>query len=252
MVVGQLGEGIAHRRSFISSAILNESVLIIAAHPDDEVLGCGGTIAKLAKQGASIHVVFLADGVGARSTPEGSWSEDEQQALARRRRAAQLAADTLGVASVRFDDLPDNQLDSIPLLKITQRVEDLIDQHRPGTVFTHHGGDLNIDHRRVHRAVATACRPQRGHPVRTLLTFEVPSSTEWQPPGSGTAFAPNWFIDISNTMEQKLAALDAYAEELRDWPHPRSRQAVEHLARWRGATVGCDAAEAFVLSRQIQ
>ena len=147
------------------------------------------------------------------------------------------------------DDLPDNRLDSIPLLDITRRVEALIEQHRPATVFTHHADDLNIDHRRVHQAVMTACRPQRGHPVRTLLCFEVPSSTEWQPSGSGAPFAPNWFVDISDTLARKLAALDAYAAELRDWPHPRSRQGVEHLARWRGATVGCEAAEAFMLAR---
>ncbi len=231
---------------------MTSPTLIIAAHPDDEVLGCGGTIAKLAEQGGAVHLAFLADGVGARRTPEATPSAEQQQALDHRRRAAQRAADSLGAASVSFDDLPDNQLDSIPLLDITQRVEALIARHRPGTVFTHHAGDLNIDHRRVHQAVVTACRPQRGHPVRTLLTFEVPSSTEWQPLGSGATFAPNWFVDISATLARKLAALDAYAEELRAWPHPRSRQGVEHLARWRGATVGCEAAEALVLARRLQ
>ena len=228
---------------------MTKSVLIVAAHPDDEVLGCGGTIAKLAASGHPVHLAFLADGIGSRSAQGVTQSAEDQQALEQRRDAAQQAADVLGAASVSFDDLPDNRLDSIPLLEITQRIEALIARHRPTTVFTHHAGDLNIDHRRVHQAVITACRPQCGHPVRTLLCFEVPSSTEWQPPGSGIAFAPNWFVDISTTLEQKLVALDAYAEELRDWPHPRSRLGVEHLARWRGATVGCDAAEAFVLIR---
>ncbi|MBK1633381.1 GlcNAc-PI de-N-acetylase [Thiohalocapsa halophila] len=228
------------------------SVLVIAAHPDDEVLGCGGTIAKFAASGTPVHLAFLADGVGARGDAGQNLSPAEQQALDQRRAAARRAADILGAASVSFDDLPDNRLDSIPLLDITQRVEARIAQHRPDSVFTHHAGDLNIDHRRVHQAVVTACRPQRGHPVKTLLTFEVPSSTEWQPPGSGKPFAPNWFVDISATLAQKLAALDAYAQELRDWPHPRSRQGVEHLARWRGATVGCEAAEAFVIARHVQ
>jgi len=231
---------------------MNCSALVIAAHPDDEVLGCGGTIAKFAASGTPVHLAFLADGVGARNQTAANRSPAEQQALDRRRTAAQQSADILGAASVSFDDLRDNQLDSIPLLEITQRVEALMAQHRPSTLFTHHAGDLNIDHRRVHQAVVTACRPQQGQPVRTLLTFEVPSSTEWQPPGSGSTFAPNWFVDISATLEQKLAALDAYTEELRDWPHPRSRQGVEYLARWRGATVGCEAAEAFVLARQLQ
>ena len=222
--------------------------LIIAAHPDDEVLGCGGAILKLTRAGAEVHLAFLAGGMGARTPAPGQ----RRAALAERAAAAEAAARILGVASLSFDDLPDNRLDSIPLLDITQKVEALIDQHRPTTLFTHHAGDLNIDHRRTHQAVITACRPQRGHPVRTLLCFEQPSSTEWQPPGSGLAFTPHWFVDISATLAGKLAALEAYAAELRDWPHPRSRQGIEHLARWRGASVGCDAAEAFMLARHLQ
>lgn len=227
---------------------MSNRTLIIAAHPDDEVLGCGGAILKLTRAGAEVHLAFLADGIGARN-PDPAQRQAE---LAQRRAAAEAAGRILGVASLNFDDLPDNRLDSIPLLDITQKVEALIDQYRPTSLFTHHAGDLNIDHRRTHQAVITACRPQRGHPVRTLLCFEQPSSTEWQPPGSGLAFTPHWFVDISATLEGKLAALEAYAAELRDWPHPRSRQGIEHLARWRGAGVGCDAAEAFMLARHLQ
>ncbi len=227
---------------------MSNRTLIIAAHPDDEVLGCGGAILKLTEAGAEVHLAFLSDGIGARNPDPAS----RQAELEQRRAAAQAAAHILGAASLSFDDLPDNQLDSIPLLVIAQKVEALIDRHRPTTLFTHHAGDLNLDHRRTHQAVITACRPQRGHPVRTLLCFELPSSTEWQPPGSGLAFTPHWFVDISTTLERKLAALDAYATELRDWPHPRSRQGIEHLARWRGASVGCEAAEAFMLARHLQ
>ncbi len=226
---------------------MSHSILVIAAHPDDEVLGCGGTLIKLAREGAEIHLAFLADGIGARN-PDATQRQAE---LDQRRAAARVAADILGAASVHFDDLPDNRLDGVPLLDLTQRVEVLIARHRPVTLFTHHGGDLNIDHRRTHQAVMTACRPQSGHPVRTLLCFEVPSSTEWQPPGSGTPFTPNWFVDIGATLDGKLAALTAYAAEVRDWPHPRSREGVEYLARWRGASVGCQAAEAFMLARQL-
>ena len=222
-------------------------VLVIAAHPDDEVLGCGGTLLKLARAGAEIHLAFLADGIGARN-PDPAQRQAE---LDQRRAAARAAADILGAASIHFDALPDNRLDSIPLLDLTQRVEALIARHRPTTLLTHHVGDLNIDHRRTHQAVMTACRPQSGHPVRTLLCFEVPSSTEWQPPGSGTPFTPNWFVDIGATLDGKLAALAAYAAEVRDWPHPRSREGVQYLARWRGATVGCEAAEAFMLARHL-
>ncbi|TCV84260.1 PIG-L deacetylase family protein [Sulfurirhabdus autotrophica] len=223
------------------------SILILAAHPDDEVLGCGGTIAKLADQGAIVHVAFLADGVFSRAGDTAA----QQEELNVRRAAARKACAILGVKSVSFGDFPDNRMDTVALLDITKAVEPLIAEHQPEMVFTHHAGDVNIDHRRMHEAVVTACRPQLGHPVKTLLSFEVPSSTEWQLPGSAPAFAPNWFVDVSDTLNRKLAALDAYAAELRAWPHPRSRQGVEYLARWRGATVGVDAAEAFMLGRQL-
>jgi LmbE family N-acetylglucosaminyl deacetylase len=226
---------------------VKSSVLILAAHPDDEVLGCGGTIAKLADNGALVHVAFLADGVFSRKDNTGNQLDE----LATRRAAAKKACDILGVKSISFGDIPDNRMDTVALLDITKSVEELISEHRPEVIYTHHAGDVNIDHRRTHEAVVTACRPQLGHPVKTLLSFEVPSSTEWQLPGSAPIFAPNWFVDISKTLDRKLAALDAYMFELRDWPHPRSRQGVEHLARWRGATVGVDAAEAFMLGRQL-
>lgn len=226
---------------------MSRSILILAAHPDDEVLGCGGTIAKLAAQGAIVHVAFLADGVFSRVGDTAA----QQEELNVRRAAARKACDILGVKSISFGDFPDNRMDTVALLDITKAVEHLIAEHQPEMVFTHHAGDVNIDHRRMHEAVVTACRPQLGHPVKTLLSFEVPSSTEWQLPGSAPAFAPNWFVDVSDTLNRKLAALDAYAAELRDWPHPRSRQGVEHLARWRGAIVGVDAAEAFMLGRQL-
>ncbi|MCG3110388.1 MAG: PIG-L family deacetylase [Candidatus Manganitrophus sp. SB1] len=224
-----------------------QSILVIAAHPDDEVLGCGGTIAKLADKGAIIHVTFLADGVFSRSAEKTK----QQEALRSRRAAAQAACNTLRVKSVSFGDFPDNRMDSVALLEITQEVEKSIAEHRPDTVFTHHAGDLNIDHRLAHQAVVTACRPQSGHPVKTILCFEVPSSTEWQLPGSAPVFAPNWFEDISGVLDRKLAALNAYAAELYAWPHPRSRQGVESLARWRGAIVGANAAEAFMLGRHL-
>lgn len=223
------------------------TILIIAAHPDDEVLGCGGTIAKLANEGASIHVNFMADGVFSRAGD----IVDQQTEFAARRIAAEKACNILGVKSVSFNDFPDNQMDTIALLNIIKPIEDLISKYKPDTVFTHHSGDVNIDHQRTHDAVVTACRPQSGHSVKNLLCFEVPSSTEWQLPGSAQPFAPNWFVDITDTLDLKLAALDVYSAELRPWPHPRSRRGVEHLVHWRGATVGVDAAEAFMLGRML-
>lgn len=232
---------------FQASELMHMSVLVVAAHPDDEVLGCGGTLAKLAQAGATIHVAFLADGVSSRN----SGADLQSTELHARRAAANKACELLGVKSTSFGNLPDNRLDTVQLLDVVQPIEALVSAHLPDTVFTHHAGDVNIDHRRIHEAVIVACRPQTGHPVRSILCFEVPSSTEWQLPGSAVPFVPNWFVDISKTLDRKLEALDAYAMELRNWPHPRSRKGVEHLARWRGATIGVDAAESFILGRQL-
>ena len=228
--------------------LLNSSmrVLVVAAHPDDEVLGCGATLAKWASLGAQIQVAFVADGVGARA--QTAYSD----LLADRRIAAIKASKILNTAKPIFGDVPDNQADSIPLLQIVKTVEALIDQHQPDIVLTHHGGDLNIDHRRVQQAVMTACRPQQGLSVRTVLFFEVPSSTEWQSPQTSLAFLPTWFEDVTDTFAIKLEALEAYSAELRKTPHPRSIEGVTALANWRGATIGTAAAEAFVLGRHIQ
>ena len=183
---------------------MKQNTLIITAHPDDEVLGCGGTIAKLAAEGIIVHVAFLADGVFSREDSK----KNQQKELNDRRAAAQQAGDILGVKSVSFGDFPDNKMDAVPLLDIVKAVEELISKHHPDTLLTHHCGDVNIDHRRIHEAVVAACRPQSGHCVKKLLTFEVASSTEWQLPHSAPAFLPNYFVDISNTLDKKLAALD--------------------------------------------
>ena len=222
------------------------TVLVVAAHPDDEALGCGGTIARHAADGDDVFVAFLADGVTSRSP-----GADHSAGVFRRQDAARSAARILGVRDVRFGDLPDNRLDTLPLLTLAQAVEAVIDDVGPTTIYTHFAHDLNVDHRMVHEAVMTAVRPQPGSRVSTVLTFETASSTEWRTPQAVTAFTPDWFVDITDTLDLKLQALDAYAEEMRPWPHPRSREAVGHLAHWRGSTVGRVAAEAFVLARHI-
>ena len=221
-------------------------VAVIVAHADDEVLGCGGAIRKHTQAGDTVSVIILADG----ETSRGSQPNDK--AIEKREKSARAAAEILGVQNIVIHRFPDNRLDSIARLDIIKVVEQDIKDAMPDVVYTHHAGDLNVDHRRVHEAVVTACRPQLGHPVQTLLFFETPSSTEWQPPGSGQPFLPNWFVDISDVLERKMAALRVYNSELRSWPHPRSLEGVEHLARWRGATVGCAAAEAFMLGREIR
>lgn len=225
------------------------SVLVVAAHPDDEVLGCGGTLARLADEGHDVHILILAEGVTSRAPSRDR--ETKVSELSELKRCAETAKTILGGVSVKVCDFPDNRMDSVDLLDVVKLVEGEITRHRPQLLFTHHGGDVNIDHRVVHDAVVAACRPQPGHPVRQLLFFEVASSTEWRPPGFVEGFSPTCFYDIGRHLARKLDALRAYPTEVRAFPHPRSVEAVEHLARWRGATVGCHAAEAFMVGRII-
>jgi LmbE family N-acetylglucosaminyl deacetylase len=224
-------------------------VLVVAAHPDDEVLGCGGTIARHADAGDEVHVLIVAEGSTSRQKErDRSQVRDELSALVK---AAQTAGLILGTAGVQLLDLPDNRLDALDRLDLIKQIEESIQLYQPECVYVHHAGDVNVDHRRLHEAVVTACRPTPGHLAKRLLSFEVASSTEWQPPGSAQAFQPNWFVDISEQWQRKQEALIAYASEMRPWPHARSLKALEHLSRWRGAQVGVEAAEAFCLLRNL-
>ena len=228
---------------------MSDSVLVVAAHPDDEVLGCGGTIARHADAGDQVQVLIVAEGATSRQLQrDRNQATGELSALAQ---AAQRAGAILGTQGVELLDLPDNRLDSLDRLDLIKQIEERIAHHQPQVVYVHHAGDVNVDHRRLHEAVVTACRPTPGQPVRRLLSFEVASSTEWQPPGSAPPFQPNWFVDISAQWPRKREALAAYASEMRPWPHARSLEALEHLARWRGAQVGAEAAEAFHLLRNL-
>ena len=223
---------------------VNSTVVIFAAHPDDEVLGCGGTIAKLTQQGSRVHVVFLADGESSRDD-----TVDIDNLILQRKKNAREALKVLGCTSIDFLDFPDNRLDSLDLLDIVKKIEGFINVYKPIKVFTHYAHDLNIDHQITHNAVVTACRPQPEYCVKELLFFEVPSSTEW---GLFKTFSPNYFVDISNTLSLKIDALNAYKNELQPFPHPRSIKAVESLACYRGASSGCRAAEAFIIGRKIE
>lgn len=220
------------------------SILVVAAHPDDEVLGCGGYMASRVRSGNEVAVMFVSDGVTSR---DGNLGASE---IATRRQAAISAAKVLGVKDVLFGDFPDNKLDSVPILEIIKFIEDIVARTKPSVVLTHFGGDLNVDHRVVNQAVITACRPTSDQCVKQILFFEIPSSTEWQIPSKDGAFIPNWFEDISESLNAKIKALEQYAFELRDWPHPRSVEGVKYLAHWRGASCGVNAAEAFILGRR--
>ncbi len=216
-------------------------VMVIAAHPDDEVLGCGGTIARLAAEGHQVHVLIVGEGITSRNVLR----EDADFALVHaHHKRAQRAGKLLGAASVKLLGLPDQRLDDMPFLDLVHALEAEIKHIQPEWIFTHHGGDLNLDHALVFRATMTATRPMAGLSVQRLLAYEVASSTEWGFGQFQPVFQPNTFFDISSTLARKLAAMRAYESEARPFPHPRSPEALEAAARLWGSTIGLPAAEA--------
>lgn len=222
---------------------MSKTILIVAAHADDEAIGCSGTIARHVAEGDNVHLLFMTDGVGSREVVADEASE--------RLSAAEQAAKILGVSSVTHLNFPDNSMDALPLLDIVKEVEVKITEISPEIIYTHHIGDLNVDHQIAHKVVMTACRPQPGFCVKTIYAFEVLSSTEWQTP-SLNAFMPNVFVDITDYLPIKMQVISVYEEEMRQVPHSRSPQHVELLAQHRGYSVGLHAAEAFMLVREIK
>jgi len=216
------------------------NVLVVAAHADDESLGCGGAIARHVSKGDSVTVMFMTDGVSSRDT--------NSDYITLRESASSQAMAILGVSDIRQSNFPDNKMDSITLLDVVKDIEVVINDIKPEIVYTHFAHDLNVDHRVTHSAVMTACRPQSWSSIKKILSFEVLSSTEWNSP-TAIQFIPNYFVDISDFWEQKLAALKCYSEEMRVFPHSRSYECVEALAVLRGATNGLFKAEAFCIER---
>jgi LmbE family N-acetylglucosaminyl deacetylase len=223
--------------------------LVIAAHPDDEVLGCGGTISRLTNELKNVYVAILGEGITSRYSRR---EEADGGALKTLRNHSKRVSELLGVKELFLYGLPDNRFDTIPLLDVVKIIESLIDKVKPSTIFTHHGGDLNIDHKIVHRGTLTATRPIVGTSVEKVYAYEVPSSTEWAFWQFSRNFRPNVFFDISVTLEKKIEAMEIYESEARGFPHPRSAEALRALAKRWGATAGLDAAEAFELIREIR
>jgi len=223
----------------------NKQILIVAAHPDDEILGCGGTIAKLAKDN-TITALILVDAITSRT---GDFSDDEKKAL---RDRINNAHKLLEIKNTYFEDFPDNEFDKVPLLKLVKSVSSYIEKTSPDIIFTHHYGDLNIDHRSTFKAVLTACRPQPGFNHPDLYCFEIPSSTEWQVLTGEFIFKPNVFIDITDTIEKKLKAFEYYESEMKEYPHSRSLEGVKLMAQDWGRKVGRKFVEAFELIRSIR
>jgi LmbE family N-acetylglucosaminyl deacetylase len=224
---------------------MNENIFAVFAHPDDEVLACGGALANHVKNGDQVTVLILGTGLASRDETVADSAFDGLKDQSRE------ALKALGIETVIFDDFPDNQLDTVPLLHIVKAVEERILSKPISRVYTHHFSDLNVDHQIVSRAVVTALRPCAISNSIQVLAGEVNSSTEW---GAfyNENFQPNVYIDIENTIEQKVKALDCYKSELRDWPHPRSLEGIRVKAKQRGMESGLLYAEAFHLLLSIQ
>ena len=225
------------------------NVLVVAAHPDDELLGCGGTAARLAGEGHSVYLSILGEGITSRHTDRAGADPGAIKSL---HGSSQRVADLLGAKELSFHGLPDNRFDSVPLLDVVKMVEQIIERWRPEAVYTHHGGDLNVDHRILSQAVLTATRPGQRNSVRDVYMFEIPSSTEWAFQQLSPAFRPNVFVDISATLDTKLKGMQEYESEVRAFPHPRSSEALRAIAQRWGSVAGCKAAEAFELVRSIR
>lgn len=234
-------------------------VLVIAAHPDDEVLGMGGTIAKYVRNGHDVKIVIMATGIFARRSNRYQNSTDyeinEKSKLAMEKELSVLREDAiraskiLGVSSIDLLDFPDNEMDTISNLQVTKKIESIIQQFNPEIVYTHSQYDVNIDHKVLYNATITATRPTPGCKVKQVISFEIPSSTEWYFPSS---FSPNIFVDISKELPTKVKSLLAYKNEIREFPHPRSAKAIEIIAKRWGTVCGLKAAEAFCLVRKIE
>jgi len=230
-----------------------ERVLIVAAHPDDEVLGCGGTIRRFRNTGCEVGVFILGKGPTSRepdSTPGRLQEIKDTTSLETKAVSRLLSYELVDYPEVSWPDFKDNRFDTLPNLDVTKVVEAALESYRPDVVFTHWFWDLNVDHHAVSRAVATATRPYPGQVVKEVYQFETPSSTEW-----GTAvgaFKPNVFIDISSVLGLKISAFEIYKSEVRDAPHPRSFESLRARAVHWGSKVGVGAAEAFILVRSVR
>ncbi len=218
-------------------------VLVIAAHPDDELLGLGGAVARHVQSGDIVRLAVMCEGISMRYHPERHAEVVAQ---------SQKAAGILGVSDLAHRGLPDQKLDTLPLSDIVSGIEELVQEMRPEVVYTHFGGDINRDHQVLAEATLVATRPYAAPFVREILMFETPSSTEWGSPTLLPSFQPNLFVDVAATLEKKIEAFLSYTAEVRAWPHPRSGRALRERAHHWGSLVNIEAAEPFMVVRALR
>lgn len=223
-----------------------KKILIIAAHPDDEVIGCGATVARFTSEGHDVFTLILGEGITSRDDERDRTARESEITLLKKQ--IHKANKIIGVKDIFTFDLPDNRFDTVPLLDIVKKIEKIKNDIRPDIVLTHYWNDLNIDHCITYKAVLTATRPMVQESVKEVYCFEVLSSTEWEYP---LRFSPNVFIDVHNFMGMKLKSMKEYISEIREYPHPRSLHAVELTSECWGMRIGVKNAEAFVCARKI-
>lgn len=227
-----------------------KTVLVVVAHPDDEILGVGGTVAKHVAEGDKVYAVILGEGQTSRKDKR---EDTDKEILKNLHQNTLQSAEKIGYTKVFFENLPDNRFDNIDLLDIVKTVEKRIEELQPEVIYTHYSGDLNIDHQYTARAVLTATRPIGNYPVKEIYAFETLSSSEWNfDYNAQSVFSPNMYVDITEYYRKKEEAMSCYVSELCEFPHPRSLKGMEVLAQKRGMEVGKKYAEAFVLIRKIR
>jgi LmbE family N-acetylglucosaminyl deacetylase len=233
-------------------SLRNKRVMIVVAHPDDEILGLGATMNKMIEEfSVRTRVIILGEGITSRSEERDTHRWEKELEI--HRNNIHLAQKAIGYHEVSIYDFPDNRFDTVALLDIIKVIEKEKKDFQPDVIFTHHGGDLNIDHQRTFEAVITACRPMADEIVKTIIAFETPSGTEWRASSDPRNFIPNIFIEVTKeNLNAKTTAMESYEFEKRLYPHPRSPQSLEIQAQRWGVSVGFRFAEAFCLIRNLQ
>lgn len=233
-------------------SLRNKRILVVVAHPDDEVLGLGGAMYRLIKDyGCTVRAALLGEGITSRSDSRDVEKWDEE--LKVHKANIETARQCVGYQSVGVYDFPDNRFDSVALLDIIKVVELEKSSFRPDVIFTHHGGDVNVDHQKTFEAVITATRPMAHENTTTVITFETMSGTEWRASSDPRHFLPNMFVEISGEgLDAKCMAMESYEFEKRAYPHPRSSEALKVRAQMWGVANGVELAEAFQVIRTIE